>query len=85
MHAVLKCTLTSVGNPFWFVTFDDCAPTCSIACVNTALKAVMIVTISTETIINMVGIVFFGFIVVTYPLKIGNMCAAESWKGSRDI
>jgi len=43
MHAVLKCTLTSVG---------DCAPTCSIACVNTALNAVMIVTISTERLIK---------------------------------
>lgn len=65
MHAVLKCTLTSVGNAFCFVAFNDCAPTCSIACVNTALNAVMIVTISTETIIKIVGKVFFGFIVVT--------------------
>ncbi len=85
MHAVLKCTLTSVGNVFCFVTFDDCATTCSIVCVNTALNAVMIVTMSTETIINMVGIVFIEFIVVTYPLKLGNMCAAESWKGSLQI
>lgn len=85
MHAVLKCTLTSVGNVFCFVTFDDCATTCSIACVNTALNAVMIVTMSTETIINMVGMVFFGFIVVTYPLKLSNMCAAESWKGNLHI
>jgi hypothetical protein len=37
MHAVLKCTLTSVGYVFCFVTFSDCAFTCSIACVNTVL------------------------------------------------
>ena len=45
----------------------------------------MIVTISTETIINMVGIIFFGFIDVTYALKLSIMCAAESWKGSLHI
>jgi hypothetical protein len=40
-----------------FVTFNDCAFICSTACVNTALKAVIIVTINTETIANMAGIV----------------------------
>jgi len=59
------------------VTFNDCAFTCSIACVNTALNAVIIVTISTETIINMVSIVFFGFIIVIYTLNLSHVCAAD--------
>jgi len=59
------------------VTFNDRAFTCSIACVNTALNAVIIVTISTETIINMVSIVFFGFIIVIYTLNLSHVCAAD--------
>jgi len=43
------------------VTFNYCAFTCSIAYVNTALNAVIIVTISTETIINTLSIVLFSF------------------------
>jgi hypothetical protein len=77
MHVVLKCTLTSVGYVFCFVTFSDCAFTCSIACVNAALNAVIIVTIRTEPTINMASIVF-GSMIGTHPLKLSYMCAAES-------
>jgi hypothetical protein len=84
MHAVLKCTLTSVGYAFCFVTFNDCAFTCSTPCVNTALNAVIIVTISTWTTINVVSMVFFGFIIVTYPITLSYMCAPAEpyWRGN---
>lgn len=52
IHAVLKCTLTSVTYDFCSVMFIDCACTWFIARVSTALNAVITVTISIEMAAN---------------------------------
>jgi hypothetical protein len=52
IHAVLKCTLTSVTYDFCSVKFIDCACTWFIAKVSTALKAVITVTMNIEMATN---------------------------------
>ena len=67
IHAVLKCTLTSVTYDFCSVMFMDCACTWFIARVRTALKEVITVTTSIEmaanaaTIFQLLLLFFIGF------------------------